>query len=48
MFDDIILEGTDLPDLSMDDIDISTQFLGMNVDYPIYINAMTGGSQKSL
>ena len=47
MFDDIILEGTDLPDLSMDDIDISTQFLGMNVDYPIYINAMTGGSQKA-
>ena len=47
MFDKIKLEGTDLPDLSIDDIDLSTTFLGMKVDYPIYINAMTGGSQKA-
>nr|WIF87824.1 type 2 isopentenyl-diphosphate Delta-isomerase [Acholeplasma laidlawii] len=47
MFDKIILEGTDLPDLSIDDIDLSTEFLGMKVPYPFYINAMTGGSEKA-
>src|SRR5690606_36493989 len=40
------LNSTDLPNLSMDDIDLSTTFLGYKVDYPFYINAMTGGSLK--
>src|SRR5690606_9529936 len=34
----------DLPDLSMDQIELNTEFLGYKVPYPIYINAMTGGS----
>lgn len=46
-FDKIILEGTDLPDLSLDDVDLSTTFLGHKVDYPIYINAMTGGGKNA-
>ena len=46
-FDDMILEGTDLPNLSMADIDLSTTFLGNKIPYPIYINAMTGGSDEA-
>lgn len=46
-FDKIVFEATDLPDLSIDDIDLSTTFLGYAIDYPVYINAMTGGSDKA-
>lgn len=45
-FDRIFLASTDLPDLSMDAIDLSTTYLDYKIDYPIYINAMTGGSKK--
>ncbi len=45
-FDRIFLASTDLPDLAIDDIDLSTTYLGFNIKYPIYINAMTGGSKK--
>lgn len=45
-FDKIVLNSTDLPNLSMDDIDLSTTFLGYKIKYPFYINAMTGGSLK--
>ncbi|AXJ12790.1 type 2 isopentenyl-diphosphate Delta-isomerase [Streptococcus pluranimalium] len=45
-FDDMELVHRSLPDYDLADIDLSTQFLGMDVDFPFYINAMTGGSQK--
>lgn len=46
-FDDVYLESTDLPKMSINDIDLSTTFLGYNIPYPFYINAMTGGSLKA-
>lgn len=41
---DIFLEHNALPNLSYDEIDTSTIFLGKKISYPILINAMTGGS----
>lgn len=46
MFDKIFLEGIDLFDLFMDDIDLFIEFLGMKVLYLFYINVMIGGSEK--
>lgn len=46
-FDDIELIHCSLPDFDLADIDISTHFSGYDFDYPFYINAMTGGSQKA-
>src|SRR5690554_562935 len=43
-FDKIKLSSTDLPELSIDDIDLSTTFLEYKVSLPFYINAMTGGT----
>lgn len=45
-FDDMELIHHSLPDYDLADINLSTDFLGMSFDYPFYINAMTGGSQK--
>lgn len=47
LFRDIYLEHNALPDLNLDDIDTKIQFLGKTIDYPIIINAMTGGSDLS-
>ncbi len=47
LFRDIYLEHNALPDLNLEDIDTKTQFLGKTIDYPIIINAMTGGSELS-
>ncbi len=41
---DIFLEHNALPSLNFNDIDTSMTFLGRKIDYPILINAMTGGS----
>lgn len=35
------------PELNFEDVDLSTQYLNHNFDYPFYINAMTGGSLKT-
>lgn len=45
-FDDMELVHRSLPDYDLADIDLSTQFLGMEFEFPFYINAMTGGSKK--
>lgn len=42
---DVYLEHNALPELSLDDIDTSMEFLGKKIDYPIIINAMTGGTK---
>ena len=44
---DIFLQHNALPDLNLDEIDVKTTFLGKSIDYPIIINAMTGGSEFS-
>lgn len=44
---DVFLQHNALPDLNLEDIDTKTIFLGKTVDYPIIINAMTGGSEFS-
>lgn len=45
-FDDMELIHSSLPDYDLDQIDLSTEFAGRRWDYPFYINAMTGGSEK--
>lgn len=47
-FDQVILEHNSLPNKSFADIDLTSNFLGHQVNYPFYINAMTGGSSKAL
>lgn len=44
MFDDIILPHNSLPELSLDQIDTRTQYLGKTLEFPLMINAMTGGT----
>ncbi|EHI69923.1 type 2 isopentenyl-diphosphate Delta-isomerase [Streptococcus ictaluri] len=46
-FDDMELIHCSLPSFDVDDIDLSTHFAGRDYDFPFYINAMTGGSQKA-
>lgn len=45
LFEDIFLFNNSLPELNFNDIDTSTEFLGKKIDYPILINAMTGGAE---
>lgn len=45
LFEDVFLFNNSLPELNFEDIDMSTEFLGKKVDYPIMINAMTGGAE---
>lgn len=47
LLDDVFLPHNALPDLSLADIDTESVFLGKTIDYPIIINAMTGGSDFS-
>lgn len=45
-FDDIELIHSSLPKYNVNDIDLSTLFAGQSFEFPFYINAMTGGSEK--
>ncbi|HGC9144666.1 TPA: type 2 isopentenyl-diphosphate Delta-isomerase [Streptococcus agalactiae] len=45
-FDDIELIHSSLPKYNVNDIDLSTHFTGQSFEFPFYINAMTGGSEK--
>ncbi|MCC9713489.1 type 2 isopentenyl-diphosphate Delta-isomerase, partial [Streptococcus agalactiae] len=45
-FDDIELIDSSLPKYNVNDIDLSTHFAGQSFEFPFYINAMTGGSEK--
>lgn len=43
LLSDIFIEHNSLPNLNLEEIDTSSIFLGKKVDYPIIINAITGG-----
>ncbi|EIF38151.1 type 2 isopentenyl-diphosphate Delta-isomerase [Streptococcus sp. SK643] len=45
-FDEVELIHSSLPLYDLDEIDLSTEFAGYKWDFPFYINAMTGGSEK--
>ena len=45
-FDEGELIHSSLPLYDLDEIDLSTEFAGRKWDFPFYINAMTGGSDK--
>ncbi|HEM9977186.1 TPA: type 2 isopentenyl-diphosphate Delta-isomerase [Streptococcus agalactiae] len=45
-FDDIELIHSSLAKYNVNDIDLSTHFAGQSFEFPFYINAMTGGSEK--
>lgn len=45
-FDDMELIHCSLPKYDLDEIDLTTQFAGRDWEFPFYINAMTGGSEK--
>lgn len=46
-FDEMELIHHSLPDYDLSEIDLTTHFAGRDFDYPFYINAMTGGSEKA-
>ena len=45
-FDDIELIHHSLPDYDLSEIDLHTHLAGRDFEFPFYINAMTGGSEK--
>lgn len=45
LFEDVFLFNNSLPELNFQDIDTTTNFLGKKINYPILINAMTGGAE---
>ncbi|MGO1468437.1 MAG: type 2 isopentenyl-diphosphate Delta-isomerase [Tissierella sp.] len=47
LLSDVYLEHNALPELNFSEIDTKTKFLGKTIDYPILINAMTGGTEFS-
>ncbi|WP_236913701.1 type 2 isopentenyl-diphosphate Delta-isomerase [Clostridium sp. Cult2] len=47
LLDDVYIEHNSLPELNFDEIDTRVKFLGRNIEYPIMINAMTGGTEFS-
>lgn len=47
LLNDVFLEHNALPNLNFEDIDTSLEFLGRKIEFPIIINAMTGGSALS-
>lgn len=48
LFSDVFIEHNSLPGLSIEDIDLSTEFLGKRISMPLVIDAMTGGVEISM
>lgn len=46
-FQDIHLLNDSVPELSSEDIDLQTKFLGKLLRYPLLINALTGGTKQA-
>jgi isopentenyl-diphosphate delta-isomerase len=47
LLDDVFIEHNSLPELNLSEIDTRFDFLGKSVDYPIMVNAITGGTEFS-
>lgn len=47
LFENIYLEHNALPELNLEDIDTKTVFMGKKIDFPLMINAITGGTDFS-
>jgi isopentenyl-diphosphate delta-isomerase len=46
-FDEIVFEHTALPEISFDDIELSTHFAGKRINAPLLVSAMTGGPARA-
>jgi isopentenyl-diphosphate delta-isomerase len=46
-FEDVYLVNDSVPEMNMDDIDLSTGFLSKKLTYPLIINAITGGTDEA-
>ena len=46
-FNDVQLIPNALPELAVDDVDCAIQLAGIKLDWPFYIEAMTGGSKQT-
>lgn len=46
-WDSVALPITSFPEISYDEISLKTKIMGFSLDYPFYINAMTGGSMRA-
>lgn len=46
-FEDVYLLHDSIPDLALADIDLTTKFLGKTLQYPLLINALTGGTAEA-
>lgn len=46
LFKDIYIENNSLPGINFEEIDTKVSFLGKTVDFPLMINAMTGGTDE--
>lgn len=44
-FDEIRFVHHSIPSVDVDDIDLTSQLKDFTLDQPLYINAMTGGSE---
>lgn len=47
LLSDVYIEPTSLPELSINDIDTSIMFCGKKINFPLMINAMTGGTEMT-
>lgn len=46
-FDNIKFIYNSLPQMNLEEVDIGTKVAGLKMEYPFFINAMTGGSQST-
>jgi isopentenyl-diphosphate delta-isomerase len=46
-FDEIVFEHVALPELDMDEIDLTTHFLGKRISAPLLVSSMTGGPSRA-